>query len=519
MLTQGCVGDLDRFPTNDLSTDKVYSSFDGYKNVLAKVYGAYALTGNQGPAGSPDVQGLDEGGNADFLRGFWNAQVLTTDEAICAWEDTGIPDLNFINFTSGNPFTRGLYYRCFFQIQMANEFLRESTDDKLSERGIAQRDEVQQMRAEARFLRAFQYWVLMDLFGSPPFVDENSALGKVLPSQISRSDLFAYIKGELEQISGILAGSPDLLAEPRSNEYGRADKAAAWALLARLCLNAEVYTGTAQWDKAAEYAKKVIDVTGYSLMPTYAHLFLADNNLNNPEVILSINYDGERTKSYGGLHFIMNSSFKATRDDNGSIAWKDSLGMGGGWGGNRTRRELYSKFEAADSRAMFVGSKASVDAVSQFEDGMMQIKFKNRTRSGGTGSGGFTDNCADTDFPLFRLAEMYLVYAEAAVKGGGSRTEAVGYINELRTRAGVSPITDNELTLDFILDERARELYWECHRRTDLVRYGRFTDASYTWQWKGGVAQGSGVSSHYNLFPLPASDLMANPNLKQNDRY
>lgn len=506
-----CTKDLDRYPTNDVTPDKAYKDFAGYMQVLAKVYGAYALTGNEGPAGSTDVQGLDEGSNADFFRGFFNAQVLTTDEAICAWGDVGIPELNFIAFTSSNPFMKGLYYRCLFQISMVNEFLRESTDDKISQRGISatDADKIRQFRAEVRFLRAYQYWALMDIYGNPPFIDENSPVGKYLPEQIQRAALFSYIESELLDIL-------DKLAAPRTNEYGRVDQGAAWALLARLYLNAKVYTGTERYTDAITYALKVIN-GGYVLKTNYKDLFLADNNANNQEVILSINYDGVHTKGYGGLHFVINSSFASSAANN------DFYGVNTGWGGNRARKQLADKFDLADGRRLFAGSKSDVESVSTFADGLAQTKYRNVTSANVPGAGK-NDGYVDTDMPIFRLAEMYMIYAEAVLRGGtgGTTATALTFINKLRERAYAGPagnIINAELTLDFVLDERARELYWEGFRRTDLIRYNRYTTADYIWQWKGGTHAGRAVGDQYNIFPLPASDLVSNPKLKQNPGY
>jgi hypothetical protein len=124
---------------------------------------------------------------------------------------------------------------------------------------------------------------------------------------------------------------------------------------------------------------------------------------------------------------------------------------------------------------------------------------------------------------MFRLADAYLMYAEAVVRGGtgGDMATAVGYINDLRNRAYGSTmgnITMADLDLPFLLDERSRELYWECHRRTDLIRFGKFT-AGYNWTWKGGTKEGNDVNEKYNIFPIPSSDLGANPNLQQNAGY
>jgi len=125
---------------------------------------------------------------------------------------------------------------------------------------------------------------------------------------------------------------------------------------------------------------------------------------------------------------------------------------------------------------------------------------------------------------LFRLADIYLTYAEAVLRGGtgGDANTALTYINWLRQRAygdSSGNITGADLNLNFILDERGRELYWEGTRRTDLIRYGLFTSGNYLWPFKGGVEAGTGVDDKYNLFPISATDMVANPNLKQNPGY
>lgn len=512
-----CFDDLDRYPTNDLNSKIVYDTAAGYKNALAKVYGSYALTGNDGTSLIGDIS-MGDPAATDFIRCYFNLQSMTTEEAICTWTDDGIPDLNTMSWASSNAFIAGLYYRSLLQITLANEFIRESSDANLEGKGFTQTEieNIKHFRAEARFLRAFQYWVLVDLFGNPPFVDENHIMGKVPPKQIERKELFNYIEKELLELDG-------LLKEPGTNEYGRADKGACWALLARFYLNAEVYTGNPKYTEAITYSGKVLDA-GYSLKSNYGELFMADNNLNNNEVILSINYDGLRSRNYGGLTFIINSSFMGKRGDTPDIDFNAYMGMGtGGWYGNRSRKELVERFVTDDSRRLFFGAQSSVETISNFEQGLAVAKFRNVTSTGAAGSN-YAEAICDTDFPLFRLAEMHLVYAESVLRGGsgGTMSEALGYINELRRRAFGNNNHDlSEVTLQDILDERSRELYWECFRRTDLIRYGQYTsgEQEHLWQWKGGVKEGRGVASHLNLFPIPASDLTSNPNLKQNPGY
>lgn len=504
---------LDLFPPRSVTADQLYKDETGYKQVIAKVYGSMALTGNSGPAGSGDVAGIDEG-TSDFLRLYWKAQELSTDEAVVAWNDPGIQDFHNMNWSANNPMLIGLYSRCFYVITLCNEFIRESSDAKLAARNItgASADNIRRMSAEARFVRAFQYWVLIDLYANPGFVNESTPIGAaVRPEQIKRPELFTFIETELlATISG--------LADARTNEYGRADKAAAWALLARLYLNAQVYTGTAKWTQAMEYSKKVIDA-GFTLINDYRNLMLADNNTGNTEFIWTLNYDGLKTKNYGGTTFLVNASVGGNMD----VAYSGLTN----WSGIRTTKNLPTLFPdytgSADKRAQFFQHNLEIEKISEFKDGFGVTKYRNRTKSGGFGQDP-EKTFSDIDFPLFRLAEMYLIYAEAYKRGGtgGTETNAVNYFNALRQRAYTNTngnISPASLTLDLILDERARELYWEGFRRSDLIRYGRFTDGTYLWPWKGGVKNGTGVSTHLRIYPIPATEVGSNPNIKQNPNY
>lgn len=516
-----CAKKLDLFPQNDLTPEKAYSTPQGYKSVLAKIYGTMATSGNAGPAGAPDISGnLDEGSQIPFIRMFFNCQELPTDEAVVAWNDQTIKDFHNLNWGSGDPFLKGLYARPVYNVTLINEYLRECTDAKLSERGItgAAADDIRKSIAEVRFLRAFNYWVMMDIFGKSTFVTEADGIGANLPKEISREDLFDYIESELLAIDGDLA-------PVKTIEYGRVDQGAAWALLARMYLNAQVYTGTPKYTEAITYASKVIG-GGYSLYSNYPGLFMADNDKAANEFIYAINCDGVKTTGYGNTTFFVHC---AAGDD------ASEYGVSGGWYGYRATSALVTKFAdrtgATDRRALFTTSRYGtsddqlrIDDVGDFNDGPHVKKYVN-LRSDGLSTNDASGTFSDVDFPVFRLAEMYLIYAEAVLRGGsgGNRTTALGYINLLRQRAygttSNGQVNDTEFTLDFILDERARELYWEGHRRTDLIRYGLLTSGTYLWPWKGGVASGTAKSDIYNLFAIPASNLVANPNLTQNPGY
>lgn len=518
-LLTSCKKALDMKPTNGVTVDAAYSTPAGYKEGFAKIYGAFALTGNTGGAGSPDIDPntIDEG-NSDFLRMFWNTQELSTDEAIdnASWNgntDAGLHDFHNLNWSSSNRMLLGLYVRSAYQILLCNEFIRQCSDANLSKRGIGGTDAetIRKYIPEARFLRAFQYWVLMDAFANPSFATEADAIGSVLPKQIKRADLFAYVETELKAIV-------TQLPAPRTNEYGRADQGAANALLARMYLNAEVYTGNARWNDAVTYAKKVIDA-GYALETTYNWLFLNDNFQCKNEFIFTINYDGQNSRNYGGTNYIV---WAGSASDVGLA----TVGVTG-WGGNRTTKNLPNLFPdltgTIDKRSNFFVGTRNIEIVDRISDGYVVTKFKNKNRDGSLGPQ-IQDLGVGIDMPLFRLAEQYMIYAEAVVRGAtnGDITTALGYINAIRARAYGNTsgnINSSQLTLSFLIDERGREFYWEGFRRTDLIRFNKFVESSYLWPWKGNVANGTGVDAHYKIFPLPASEVIANNNLTQNPGY
>jgi hypothetical protein len=515
-IMTACTKKLDLTPTNDITPEQAYSTPAGYTQVMAKVYGAMATIGNGDPGSGSDISGeiISDAGSSDFLRGFWYTQSLSTDEAVWTWSGNSDPiGIHQLAWSPINQSIGGLYYRAFYQITLANDFIRQASDENLASRNIsgADADRVRQYKTEARFLRAFQYWVLMDGFGNPPFVTENDALGSSIPKQIKRTDLFNYIESELKAIENEMAA-------PRANEYGRADRAAAWALLARIYLNAEVYTGTPRYTDAITYAKKVIDA-GYSLVPDYTHLMRADNHLNTNEFIFAIPYDGTNTQNYGGTTMLTH----------GPSSVPESIsGVNGSWNCIRITEQFVNKFDTKDVRGQFYTSGQTKEVNQLLGDptqGYTSIKFRNITRDNKPAPHADPEKIfSDIDFPLFRLAEMYLIYAEAVVRGGsgGDNATALGYLQQLSVRArptDPSAAAAAQLSLPYIIDERGRELFWECHRRTDLIRFNQFTTGNYLWAWKGGVRNGTAVDAKYNLFPIPSIDLTANPNLVQNTGY
>lgn len=610
-IVVSCHDDLNQSPIDpdSFTEENVFASVNEAKGALAKLYASLALTGQNGPAGSPDIADIDEG-FSQFSRMLFNLNEITTDHAVVGWGDPGLPDLHGMYWSSSNDFTEAMYYRLAQAVSFSNSFIKNASE--------LSGDEVSVFVAEARFLRAYAYYNLLDLYGNVPLTTEIST---ELPTQSNRTELFNFIESELMDIESTLLAS---------NEYGRVDNIAAHALLSRLYLNAEAWTGQDRYADCVTYSQNVIN-SGYTLNmndangngTAYDELFLADNDVNGAqnEFIFALNFDGMQSQTWGGTTFLVHAAIGGTMNP-------AEFGVNGGWGGLRTTKNLVNQFAvdldvlntslgsqsdwglvgsatpngwngpdvemyqtgpqefsiyaelgsgelkfrfnedwgnnfgdngndgtlesgganipisagtyfivmdlgagtytispfSSDKRGMFHsdGQNLEIESIPPFEDGYAVTKWKNVDSNGNQGSDS-AGNFVDTDIPLIRLAEIYLNYAEATLRGGGGDTNtAVSLINQIRERGfggSSGTISSGDLTLDFILDERSRELYWEGLRRTDLIRYNRFTSSSYLWPFKGNEATGVGVDEYRNLFPLPANVVAINSNLTQNEGY
>ena len=610
-IVVSCHDDLNQSPIDpdSFTEENVFASVNEAKGALAKLYASLALTGQNGPAGNADIADIDEG-FSQFSRMLFNLNEITTDHAVVGWGDPGLPDLHGMYWSSSNDFTEAMYYRLAQAVSFSNSFIKNAAE--------LSGDEVNVFIAEARFLRAYAYYNLLDLYGNVPLTTEIST---ELPTQSNRTELFNFIESELLGIESILLSS---------NEYGRVDNIAAHALLSRLYLNAEVWTGQDRYADCVTYSQNVIN-SGYSLNindangngTAYDELFLADNDVNGAqnEFIFALNFDGMQSQTWGGTTFLVHAAIGGSMNPG-------EFGVNGGWGGLRTTKNLVNQFAvdldvlnsslgsqsdwglvgsatpngwngpdlemfqtgaqefsiyaeldsgelkfrfnedwgnnygdngndgtlesgganipvsagtyfivmdlstgtysispfSSDKRGMFYtdGQNLEIESIPPFEDGYAVTKWKNVDSNGNQGSDS-AGNFVDTDIPLIRLAEIYLNYAEATLRGGGGDTNtAVSLVNEIRERGfggSSGTISSGDLTLDFILDERSRELYWEGLRRTDLIRYNRFTSSTYLWPFKGNEATGVGVDEYRNLFPLPANVVAINSNLTQNDGY
>jgi len=530
-----CTKDLDVEPI-DPSKNLVVDA----EKLFNKCYAEFVLEGYD--LGSSELD-LGDSGLSVLYRLMWNANELTTDEAICGWTDKGIADFDYNTYTANNDCLYGFYWRLCLGVSLCNQYIKECADYN------------ETMTAEVHFLRALYYYYLLDNYGNPSFTETISSDN---PVQISSADLYAWIVNDLEQNMGKML-APSVRKRGQAN-YARADQSAAWMLLARLHLNAEKYCGQAHWNEAKTYAEKVINESGRSiwmgddavnhlsangLYSAYQMLFMADNDESGAmnEAIFSFALDGANTASWGASTFL----FASTWDSYMVADYPQTSNQA--WGGNRTRVDLLRKFistdrldglgdwspetiveAAGDDRALFYGNnsdgkgqvkdrKYTNDVLATFTEGFATTKFSsNRSDGGATHDPSQTDN----DIFLMRLAEAYLIYAEAEARAAGSNTtleKGTAYINVLRTRAN-NNVQKASYTLNEILDERSRELYFEGMRRTDLIRYGYFGgNTNYTWQWKGGVQNGTRFEAYRDIFPLPSTELGANINLKQNPGY
>ena len=524
MLT-ACVGDLNTIPLNktDVTSETAYGADEeGYVQGLTKIY--FQLVSNN----TQDLQVAD-GGASEFIRAFWSTQEVTADAAKCAWGDAWVNDLNNCTWKGDvlNDAVYAVYVRTLQGITYVNEYLRQTSDANLSSRGCSAdvKAKVQQYRAEARFLRAFFYWAAMDTFGQVPFSTEDTQFGGGYnPPQKPATEIFDFVVSELED----LASDASAMPAAQSN-YPRADKGSVLGLLARVYLNAEVYTGTAKWAEAKAACEKIYSL-GYALAPTHAELFRGDNGENpdaKKEILFAASYNAEHTQSYGGTTYLTLSTLSG---DDGAV---NITGINGGWAGNRVPDHYVQTYFAptaadfatgeytvADKRGQYFYIKGRTqsmqDNLNTFLNGWSCIKFNNVPHDMDAvdyAATAATKNFSDIDWPLIRLGEIHLIYAEACMHAGGN---ASAQIKALADRAGVAaPSTIDE---DFLMAERARELMWEGHRRTDLIRYNKWI-SGYNWTYKGGNFGGQDLPSHFNVFPVPSTELATNLDLQQNPGY
>lgn len=531
LLMTACVGNLDTLPLNETDpiSEYVYGADeDAYLSGLTKLY--FQFVSND----LTDLQNMD-GGASELIRAYWSVQETTADAAKCSWEnDAWVRALNTNTWNeSQNDAVYAVYVRTLQGISYVNEYLRQTSPQRLADRGVSTSlaEKIDGFRAEARFIRAYLYWIALDAFGSVPFTTEDSPIGGTdYPHQASRTDIFNYCTSELR---ALIADGSDMPA-PGSN-YPRADRGSAAGLLARMYLNAEIYTGVAMYSEAKALCEDIFSM-GYALCPDYAPLFRGDNGENpsaRREMLWAVDYNASRTQSYGGTSYLLSATLASTDITD----FSRPNGQRHGWAGLRAPYEYVSRYfnvsgqdyetgtyNVSDKRGevfYIKGRSESMDGeLYNFMNGWSCLKFNNIPHDMTEEeflSTSATKDFSDVDFPMIRLAEIYLIYAEACMREGEPGL-ALPYLAELSERAGVEP--PDVITVDFLVAERARELMWEGHRRTDLIRYGLYHTDTYLWTYKGGELYGGQAFDAYKcIFPLPPTELAANPVLIQNPGY
>lgn len=538
-----CVSDLDQYPHTETTSKDVYTSLANYEAVLGKIYAAMVTSGQGKGGDNKDMESVLNGGSGfDYMRMFINMQECGTDEFASTWltgeQTTG---LSYLSWDANDAWVSDMYYRIYYNIALCNEFLRNANSASFSG---ADAEKMKEYKAEVRFMRALFYYHALDFYRNIPMVTENDPVGSYIPPRYTPQQTFDYIESELKDCVG------DML--PASTcPYGQASQGAAYTLLAKLYLNSEVYTGVAKYAECKEACEKVMDM-GYSLESDYSKLFNADNDKRTNEIIFALPVSAEHTVSWGSSTYLVCGQVSMS-NANQNVA---DYGVTAGWSEFRLRPEFVDKFTqtdidgGGDKRCKFFTNGQSKDVTSMTDEttGYLSEKWSN-LKDDKTTASNTVDAGVETDFPLFRLADVYLMYAECVVRtakdkkewddwAGGSDAEsdsrtkgAIYWINLLRERAYGKDENGNprgqvwkenfsskDAFLQFILDERARELYHEGYRRTDLIRFGEFTTSKYIWQWKGGTHDGQAVDSKYNIYPIPNTELTANPNL-HNDNY
>ena len=499
-ITMGsCTKDLETEPEVELTLEELLQQDPkAVEGILSRLYGSFALSGPSGP-GSSDIS--DDAGESPFLRGIINLQDFTADGMKNRWGDDGLDQLTTTsNWDENNKFFRYLYNRIFYTIPQCNNLLTVLKNVDL--------ENEESVISEVRFIRALAYYYLIDAFGKGVLAtEENFGTTTPLP-EATRLELFNYVEAELLDISETIV---------TTNTYGRANKSVVQMLLAKLYLNAEIYSGTAKYSEAATAIKQVISNATYSLDPNFVSVFSGDNS-NSPEIIFPLIADPLTSQSFGNTTYLVNgnlSSETMTLSDYGATA---------GWQGHRATKAWYGLFgdleSSTDQRAKLFWTEGHTYEMTDYKEwtnGYPSIKFRNSNSVGTSAPTEFSG----TDFPLFRLADAYLIYAECSLRNANDTDQntALSYVNDIRTRSGAENIMAADLTLDFLLDERARELNLEGQRRTDLIRFNKFTGSTYLWPWKGNSLEGTAIPETYNVFPIPLAALGANPNLNQNPGY
>lgn len=468
-----------------------------------------------------------------YATSYWQAQSLSTDEAVLPtrgsnWYDGGrYQEMHYHSWTPDNAIVAASWAWGFSAISSCNQVLTLFAQSPDSEAKL-------NIVAEMRTLRAITYFMMMDSFGNIPVT---TTFGDpALPKTQNRAAVFAFIEKE------VLESLPRLSETMGISTYGRPTKFAAYALLAKLYLNAEVYTGTPRYNDAVTMCDNIIKSGKFTLAPDYFAMFKPDNGPSTPEFIFAIPYDAQQAKNetftWSGLHYALSAKY--------GLSWRIS-------GPTSTIPEYYANFnDPTDVRnaswltgkqydfsgnpVTIATTKSGLDANYKGSDGSApitwQLEFSPNivlvnTANFDAGSDvlssakgirnikyypdvNTTDRNQGNDVPVFRYADVTLMKAEAILRGANATNgqTALSLVNDLRLKRQAAPFT--AVSLDDMLSERAREMNWEGWRRNDLIRFGKF-------EGKWGFKTNSDVNRR--LFPIPSGERILNPGLTQNPGY
>ena len=446
----------------------------------------------------------------------WRMQELSTDEAIITARNGGYYDqgryisMHKHSWTPSDPSVQGAWEWGYSGISDCNRVL-----DLLEK---AEAGELRDLYTnEVRTMRALFYFYMMDMFGNIPITTFGTT---EVAKQTPRAEVFKFIEKEL------LEASEGLNAPPTVTQkfYGRPTKWMAYALLQKMYLNAAYYTGTARYAESITYADKIMTGSGMSLMADYNQLF-AINNGPNSETIFAAVYDANYSPGNQFTRFSLHGTLRAKYN----LPFTPSNAM-------CTISEFYSTFNLKDdvrNATWLAGPQFLADGKTAIKNGSAQLNFTpeiiltdQATMDVGPELNGIsmgvrsikyfpdpntnsTTRFQNNDVPVFRLGDVYLMKAEALLRSNGDAAIAVGLFNQIRKRAGAAEVT--AITLDDILEERGRELAWEGWRRNDLIRFGKYEGK---WGFKAG-----NEDINRRIFPIPATELVLNGNLNQNDGY
>lgn len=580
-----CVGDLDQLPkdpsviqaTTFKENPKMYLS-----ELLAKCYLQLANSGQGGASGSSDIKGVD-GGTFQLTRCIIMLNEFPTDEMWWVYPDeNGLLSMLQGTWGASTEALYGAYSRYYSSIGVCNDFLR--TVRSLPGLGVEiggsgataiSQAEVDQFCREARAIRAFTYYQVIDQFGRATLAWDNQQSGEMPAQASSRNALFRQVLADLEDVEKNWDSSQGLI-------YGRISRESVQALLCRYYLNAEIFSeGTMQdgWQKCWNMAQKIIanheGINQYGgLVPDYLSVFCGSNDMFLPggklsqlnEILWGVPMEQDYTTAWGGTQFLVSAPLKNNSEgsldpaDEDAFCNPDWYMAGDAWGCAGSRQQLNEKFEFTDGLCPDVRTYLWLTDQAGCEQDISQRKMRtlsacwkpikftnlecnadgsmpmfqdpvNGLNRAGVHTEGVNEKTGEkeitmgsfikfvnTDMPLIRLADVYLMAAEASLHNAGNKADGMKYLNYVRARAKADVLTNqNEMTEDFVLDERARELYWEGTRRTDLIRNHKFT-SGYTWDWKGGVHSGAPLDSYRTVYPIPANiknlygkDMVQNP--------